>query len=336
MKKLTAISICIMIILTAVSINISAADKPWELQSVGQIHFDIYKTDTPPVIDGKVSEEEYGYTLYEYSYGSPGVYWQLDGKGDGERYGEAALPAWTKLYMTYDTTWVYVGLETNDKSHISYDNWDGDYLEFDISLNFGDEYTDMSDRSRIALGINGEDGKESEFEEYFYLAAESSSAQGSSNYEYKVVRDKANSLTTYEFKMDWKTFFGSNGPVPKMYFYAQLGIGDLNIPSLEYKAYIAVFRLAADVRDPGASTSEFYGRQCILHVANFVDAYPPVEEVEEVATAGEAGELNTADTGSAAAPVTSGVPQTGDATALIAFVAIISLAGCVLIKKKVR
>lgn len=329
MSKTTAFIICVLLVLSSLLVNVFAAEKPYEMQSIGQIHFDVYKTDKPPVIDGIVSEDEYGYTLYDYKYGSPGTYWQMDKISANGAYGESAIPEYCVAYMTYDDTYLYVGLVVKDYSHKSYDNWDGDYLEFDFSTNFGDDFMDMSDRTRIANGINGEDGKESEFDNYFSYAAEGSFTGSSDHkYEYKTVRDKANNTTTYELKIDWQSHFGTNGAPAKSYMMYQLGIGDLSIESPDgYKAYIACFRLAADARDQTSGSTDKYGRECIYHVMNFTGEYPPVvvEEVEFAAV-----EVS----GEAVVAVTSA--QTGDITAAFTAIIVISFLGTVLIRRKTR
>ncbi|MCL2518212.1 MAG: hypothetical protein FWF15_06575 [Oscillospiraceae bacterium] len=337
MKKLLAASLFLILVLSVLSTAISAYPNPSNLQAYGQLHLDIYRTDTPIAIDGKNTDEKFAkYLLYEGNTSSPAIYYTSDGFGASPKEGVEALPKWTRFYMTYDDTWLYMAIVTDDPSFKSYDNWDGDYCEWGFAMDF--TATDVNDawgdRSRIAFGINGEDG-EGFSDPYFYLAATYSKAGGGcedpANYEVAVVRDEANKITIYENKVRWSEFFGTNGPVDKMFFYMQMGIGDKFIEASAYRAYMGTYRFSGSVRDAGSDTSEEFGRATIYHLANFTGQLPPEPVVEEVIDEIE----ESADVGTpAVTPPSGGAAQTNDMFVIFGLLAVISLAGVVVFKKK--
>ncbi|MCL2518213.1 MAG: hypothetical protein FWF15_06580 [Oscillospiraceae bacterium] len=308
------------------------------LQSYGQIHFNIYSTNTPPKQDGVINPGEYGDPIVVVNYGSPGSAWYDAGGLDDPIMDLAVvpdiLPKDLTLYLTYDDNNLYVGVEYWDGNHCTPDEltgvWDGDYVEFDIATNVSGSFDDAADKLRLAMGISDAGNQ------WMYSAANQSNALeqfplNSSTESLpigKIVRNESTKMTTYEVAIPW-SYITSNGKVPaNAFIYYQTGVGDHRyIENSPYVAYLGTFRWAVDAR-----LIDDIPANAVPHLGTFAgEAPPPV--IEEVVEEVEA----PADVGTpAVTPPSGGAAQTSDMFALLGLIAIISMAGVVVIKKRVK
>lgn len=157
----------------------------------------VHKAINKPVIDGKITQEEWGEAVM---YQAPGVGYTFypDNSSATSANGEEA-----NIYMLWDETGYYVAAVVSDPIHFNqYSNldiWNGDAFEFDSNFNT-DDYTD---RNRQCYGLNN-DGEI--FGGSYKVASgvnweENGPVQ---HKEYTAVRE--GSKTYYEFFVPWENF----------------------------------------------------------------------------------------------------------------------------------
>lgn len=149
-----------------------------------------------PVIDGKVTAEEWGEAVMSQA---PGVGYTFF-SGDEPELLAAGMKA--LIYMLWDEEGFYVAAVAEDKNHFNQysgmDIWNGDSFEFDSNFN-KDEY---SDRNRQTFGLNN-DG---EVHGGSYLAAEGVDWSGTEIQHQAYTATREGDKTTYEFFVPWENF----------------------------------------------------------------------------------------------------------------------------------
>ncbi len=329
MKKLTALSF-IAVAMAALTISTSAMTFG-ELGDYGQNTYNVYEAETVPVVDGVVSEAEYGKPVQVVTdvFDSAVSYYSLSDSIDAK----AALHTSITTYMTYDSKNLYVGVVVEDPSHSTpLDGtgvWDGDYTEIDF-MPIDQALDNVGNRSRYALGISdagsvcGYYASDPDFVTARPYAINEVIPAGS--YNTAVVKD---GVTTYEACLPWTDILGEK-PAESFLNYVQLGVAhkDMNDQS-DYEAYLGswrnIYKLSDDdVEDIAAQTgiaADALDRRSFNVMV--LAGKAPVETEAEVVEAVE----DTAAAGTTA-------PATFDAAILAAAAAIVSMAGYVASKKR--
>ncbi|MDF2685286.1 MAG: Carbohydrate family 9 binding domain-like [Clostridia bacterium] len=190
MKKVITILILIIFICSnIVAINAAPATDNLDIT--------VHKVITKPVVDGKITVEEWGEAVMSQA---PGVGYTFfpDKVSSTSENGVKAT-----IYMLWDEDGYYVAAVVEDASpfnqYTNLDIWNGDAIEFDTNFN-KDDYTD---RNRQCFGLNN-DG---EIYGGSYKVAVGVDWQENSDIEFKeftAVRDGNN--TNYEFFVPWENF----------------------------------------------------------------------------------------------------------------------------------
>lgn len=229
------IFIATILLCLAMPITAFAAVTPTSMPN--QKEYTVRATTVPPIIDGVISEGEYGTPIAVYNY------------GDGlTRDGDIATPAemkdlvasdWT-MYFTYDNDYLYFACTYIDDDFDSVANtagygiWNGDSLEVDFwkYTNDWNEYK-PTDKVRYILGL-AKDGSY-----WGGWAAVASYTTGDAATREEMVGGKERyavsqneTLFTYEVKFTWQEAAGSDVPVDDLFFYAQLATDSVDYDSL--------------------------------------------------------------------------------------------------------
>ncbi|MCL1794433.1 MAG: hypothetical protein FWG34_11260 [Oscillospiraceae bacterium] len=332
MKKVLAIIVTATLVSALFCVPVSALSAQ-NMQDHGQIHFNIYKTPTPPVADGTINPGEYGDPIAVLNNGDPGVYWNGEGFDD---ILDIVLPKDMTFYATYDDSYFYVGTTYRDDNHYNPfsgpEVWQGDYLEFDFASNVTDDFDDMRDRARIAAGL-GE-------ELCIYSAGSQSNAanpwDGNEILDIgAVTRDEATKMTTYELRIPWERLTPDGKPPQRAYMYIQQGVAHSDyVDRSDYGGYLAVFRYAAYVPD----LEDEVGGVAVFHVGTFAGDPPAPAEQQEAPQ--ESGDAEAEEPVAPAQPATEALPEpaspaptTGDNFAALVLVMLLCWPALVAFKK---
>ncbi len=329
MKKFTAISF-IAAVMALLTVSTSAMTCG-ELGDYGQNTYTIYEAETTPVVDGVVSENEYGkpFQVVTDVFDSSISYYSLDDGIDAK----TALHTSITSYMTYDNNNVYIAVVVEDPSHSTplegTGVWDGDYTEIDF-MPIDNALDNVGNRSRYALGISdagnvcGYYASDPDFVTARPYAVNEVIPAGS--YNTAVVKD---GVTTYEACLPWADILGAK-PAESFLNYVQLGVAhkDMNDMSA-YEAYLGswrnIYKLSDDDAEDIAAQTGIAADSLDRRAFNIMvlGGKAPVETEAEVVEAVE-------DT--AAADTTA--PATFDAAVIAAVAAVVSMAGYVASKKR--
>ncbi len=327
MKKFTAISF-IAAAMAMLTVSTSAMTFS-ELGDYGQNTYNLYEAETIPVVDGVVSENEYGKPVQVITdvLDPATSYYSIEDTVSAEE----VLHTSCTTYMTYDDKNLYVAVVVEDPSHSTpnpgTEVWDGDYLELDFMP--ADQTLDLvGNRSRFALGITNDGdvtgyyAADPDFVTARPYAVNENIPAGS----YNTVTMK-DGVTTYEAALPWADILGSK-PDGSFMNYVQLGVAHADKNDLSaYNAYLGSWRniyllTEDDVADIAAQTGYESIDKRTFNVM-VMAGKAPVETEAEVVEAVE-------DT--AAADTTA--PATFDAAIVAAVAAIVSMAGYVASKKR--
>lgn len=151
--KILISCICALLILCsfmAISAGAASDYAPDKLSEFGQKTLKVYRVDgNAPKQDGVINANEYGEVL---STLNPGDDWSFLSLVSGVP--NSVITKNSKLYMTYDSTNIYIGVVAEDSSFVapyeSTEIWKGDYLEVDI-LKVPDTFKKQGDKLRFAV-----------------------------------------------------------------------------------------------------------------------------------------------------------------------------------------
>ncbi len=334
MKKILYASAAVMLTAAFTATAVHAL-TPYQMEKYGQKTYYAYEAgEIKPVVDGIVTEAEYGAPIAVYNYGDEGCYWS------GEDYDEATLkqliPKDVSLYVTYDNEYFYLGVTCRDDSHYTpnpgTDVWDGDYLEFDILL-FQDSFDMNANKIRYALGTTNDGDTTGYFAaipEYCEPLYSVNEEIDDPSYNQVSVKD---GLTTYEARISWKELLGMDGDAGQAMFYMQLGCSSEALyEQSEYAAYLGVFRCAAQLTDEQIAEIEAQG----ITEGSYKLAYPIVKFAGPRPVAAETPvetDDDTAVSDAVSTPVQN-APVTADMGIAVSAVAMASAAAAVLSKKR--
>lgn len=336
MKKLIAIFIVVVLTASLFSIHVSAASV-LDMSAYEQMTFNVYKTTTPPALNGVVNESTYGAALGTWSpgsYGSYSTFVEEFSDADKQKINIQSLT----LYMTYDDAYIYVGVVVHDEFHHTPlegpDVWDGDYVGFDFNgVNFGPTIDDMNDRLRTAIGISNSGG----ICTYYATNPPSGYVEHETGVDLGgdfgfAVRDEANKLTIHQIKYPWADLMPEGKPPEKALINLYYGLGHPDFDGPYGGGYVGAFRVVAPV--PLAVAQELGSTadsdpQAVYHLFKFAGDPPPVVEVEVVE------EFAEAEVAPVAAAVTvAPAAKTGDG-AISVFAIMIIAAGAFVVSKRV-
>lgn len=268
MKKV--ISILILLVFICSNMIITSAAP-----ATDSLDITVHKVTVKPVIDGKISAEEWGEAVMLQASGT-GLTFYPDNAVKTSVNGVKAT-----IYMLWDEEGFYVAAVAEDANHFNqYSNldiWNGDAFEFDTNFN-KDDYTD---RNRQCFGLNNN----GEVYGGSYKVATGVNWQENSDIEYKeftAVREGNN--TNYEFFVPWENF------CPEGKDFAKVGNifrGNVQFHLALDGDYIECQRYV--VYDAATETSTF--PNFILSDAAVVEA-PVTEETETAENPATADNLN--------------------------------------------
>ncbi len=210
-----------------------------------QLTFDMAGTTAAPVMDGVVSEGEYGTAMITVRPGDKGTFlsnWSVESNPLSDEAFAALMPEKVTFYLTYDENYLYLAAEVvEDKLYSTCakpeELWGTENMEFDIGVNPWGNYEEYADegwtrtqameRVTVCVGYtdfqNGNGptpaaliGGTCSYTDY--NAWESVEGVGAS-------RNEETKLTTYECMMAWERIYGDTA-VPE-------------VISLRYQLYIA-------------------------------------------------------------------------------------------------
>ncbi len=327
MKKFTAISF-IAAAMALLTVSTSAMTFG-ELGDYGQNTYSIYEAETTPVVDGIVSENEYGkpFQIITDVFDSAVSYYSLSDGIDAA----AALHTSITSYMTYDDKNLYVAVVVEDPSHSTplegTGVWDGDYTEIDF-MPIDNALDNVGNRTRYALGISDAGNVCGYYASSpdFVTDRPYANDQVISDTTYNTVTVK-DGVTTYEACLPWAHILGEK-PSESFLNYVQLGVAHKDMNDLsDYEAYLGswrnIYKLSdEDVEDIAAQTgiaADALDRRSFNIM--ILAGKAPVETEAEVV---ESVEETT----------TTNAPATFDAVTIAAISAIVSLVGFTVSKKK--
>ncbi len=174
-----------------------------------------------PELDGAITEEEWGAPVADFAVGDPHVSTSVDGAEAAE------LPDSVKLYIRWDSRYLYVGAQVDDPVHYNaYTNencWNGDAYEFDIGFDMNDQ--NIRYRTTAALLADGSCAA------YQYEDLTGDTSVRDFPGRYKVARE--GTITTYELAYEWSRLkSGAPKKGDQLYLNCQLhvaGDGDSEI-----------------------------------------------------------------------------------------------------------
>lgn len=331
MKKFMKASIAVGILSMLAATTVSAELYPYTMEKYGQQTYTAYScvNQTVPVVDGSVTEAEYGKPVAVFNLGDPGCYWS------GEEFDDTTLaelvPDDCTLYLTYDNEYLYLGVTCIDTDHYTpgsgTDVWDGDYLEFDILL-YQDDFDYSATKIRYALGMDNAGDTYG----YYALIPDYAKPNYSLN---EVITDptynkvtRNGNLTAYEARLSWEELLGSSGAPKETMFYMQFGVGSEEYASQsEYNAYLGVFRCAEPLTDAEKAEVEAEGKgtTSIAYPILKMEGARPVEEAPAPTADGNGTAADPANETEVPAATPAATPVTADAgiaaSALLAAIA---------------
>lgn len=182
----------------------------------------IVYTENPPVIDGKMADDE----------------WFENGAFDLKYKSQVQIADWKgtddvsgKLYCMYDKMNFYIAAKINDDAFgdSGKEIWQNDSIQFA----FAPEKSKDSARTEYGIGkINGED----KIERYSFVTVDTgilgvTDKEGFDGIKYKVVRDEKKKETIYEAQIPWNQIYGDNFKIAKydsLYFSCLVNDNDGN------------------------------------------------------------------------------------------------------------
>ncbi len=247
MKKALLLMLTVALSITLLVMPVLGANVE-ELSEYGQTTITPHYLETAPIMDGEITEGEYGEAIHTlvYDANDKTQYWTGIAESDDFKL-EDVLPEEAVLYMGFDAENLYIAAYVKDENHFSpnegLDVWDGDYLEIDLGFNFGGTVDHMLDRNRIAFGLSGSGTP------FGYAATVPSYAKFTVNAElpgYSVIRDDDEGTTVYEATLSWNNLTGKDEVPEKGFFMYQFGTAHSQYANLsDYNAYLGAWRYAA-------------------------------------------------------------------------------------------
>ena len=330
MKK-THFSAMAVILIMLMAINVSAAYPANDMVSYGQETVPVYIAATPPVMDGKVNNSEYNEAIRILKYGDRAVYFGGTGFSDAEI--KDLVPEEFILYAAYDSEYFYMAATNNDTNHFTpltgTGVWDGDYLEFDIGTKVSADWTDMTDKIRLAIGYSSTDNSA-----FTYTALNTTYSidkfEDNTGLDGIGTVSVANGLTTYEARIPWSYITSDGKALASAFFYYQLGISDSDYADRsEYEAYLGVYRYAVLQSDEMKAETN---TGVIAHIMKFSGDAPEPEVILAETPSAPAAETIQAAVETPSAPVTAA--QTSDMTTLSVIGLLTALSIALVITKK--
>ncbi len=182
-----------------------------------------------PTLDGSITEEEWGDPVAVFTPQDAHAVISLESVAAADQdKAMAALPEKVSLYLRWDKTKLYAGVQVVDEKHHNpatqkpYDTWIGDSLEFDVGINLDNQAIRW--RNNFALTA---DGKQ------YGLVYGKPSADGVEGVEERVDGSFAikrdGKTTTYEIAFNWSAYAAPGATIGagyKLYVNPQLHIAD--------------------------------------------------------------------------------------------------------------
>ena len=153
--KILISCICALLILCsfmAISAGAASDYAPDKLSEFGQKTLKVYRVDgNAPKQDGVINANEYGEVLSTLNHGDD---WSHLSLISGVPNSVATKNS--KLYMTYDSTYIYIGVVAEDPNFFApYEGlhiWEGDYLEVDI-LKVPDSFSKAKQMDKVCFAM---------------------------------------------------------------------------------------------------------------------------------------------------------------------------------------
>lgn len=245
----TFLILCSFMVISAGAASDVAPDK---LSKYGQKTFMIYKVEgNAPKQDGVINANEYGEVV---STMNPGDDWSHLSLISGVPNSVATKNS--KLYMTYDSTYIYIGVVAEDSSYVaSYEGthiWKGDYLEVDIAQ-VPDTFKKQGDKLRFAMASSKSNISNAYFDNIATYAAEqiggihvtiTNEPNDVIGKKVKINIKHSGNKTTYEVAMPISVCFKAGLPQRALFYY-QHGIANEGYQhsNPDYGTYLGVIRL---------------------------------------------------------------------------------------------
>ena len=259
--KILISCICALLILCsfmAISAGAASNYAPDKLSEFGQKTFKIYRVSgNAPKQDGVINANEYGEVV---STMNPGDDWSHLSLISGVP--NSVITKNSKLYMTYDSTNIYIGVVAEDSSFVApYEGleiWKGDYLEVDI-LKVPDTFKKQADKVRFAVASGKNNLTNAYFDNIPTYAYEhiggihttiTNDPMDVIGKRVKINVKHSGNKTTYELAMPISVCFEAGLPQRALFYY-QHGIANEGYQhsNPDYGTYLGVIRLGKQLTE---------------------------------------------------------------------------------------